>query len=440
MSKANPKFCNLHTFVKKENPSLYELLEDMCAVGLFRPKHPTTFINPSKEVVAKLKALIEKGESDVAFEHLQKHFLFGKHPVLKGELITYNSKAMKTDLSKTTTKNDKFSQWSSRGDNVVVFTQTNTDFLEEGAVKERPKLDRPKKGKGESNSQRMEATKELLQKAANGDNIMHVFAKNVNGLLEVLKKHCEDNNEDEKIKLVMSKLDPNPVLCWYILVKPSAVNCENLYIDDHVFNAWFESRKNNMNNDKTSLLRSLITSNGRDKSLLAKAQNARGKVNTAGFAQTRQSIISSYDNDMCGLLEDELRFRLSDKGGDELVWNSPEIVELNNLNWNDPEQSLVLLKSSNSLLNSCLHKIMQEFVNSNSFHYTMYDDSLYEKLEKNIVGAGNGAKKIVKILGKEGRKLIKSMEDADEEDELSKFVSSLNKRQLGSLKKILKSM
>jgi hypothetical protein len=70
----------------------------------------------------------------------------------------------------------------------------------------------------------------------------------------------------------------------------------------------------------------------------------------------------------------------------------------------------------------------------------MYNDNVHKKLESNIVGAGNGAKKIVNILGKEGRKLIKSMEDADEEEELSKFVSSLNKKQLSSLKKILKSM
>lgn len=431
--------CNLYAFVKKENTQLFDLLEDMCAVGLFRPRNPTTFINPSKEVVAKLKALIEKGESDVAFEHLQKHFLYGKNSTLKGELITYNSKVMKTDLSKVTTKNEKFSLWKARGDNVAVFTQTSTDFLEEGAEKERPKLG-PKKGKGESGSNRSEATEELLKRASNGEKIMHVFAKNLNGLLEVLKTHCEENKDEEKLKLVMSKLDPNPVVCWYILVKPSSVNCENLYINDSVFNSWFESRKNNINNDKTSLLREAFKSNDFDNKLLVKAGEARKSINTDGFSQTRLSILSSYGNDMCCLLEDELRFRLSDKGEDELTWNSSEVSELNNLNWDDPEQSLVLLKSSNSLLNSCLHKIMTEFIKSNSFHYTMYNDSIHKKLESNIVGAGEGAKKIVNILGKEGRKLIKSMEDADEEEELSRFVSSLNKKQLSSLKKILKSM
>lgn len=432
--------CNLYAFVKKENPALFDLLEDMCAVGLFRPKYPTTFINPSKEVVAKLKALIESGNSDAAFEHLQKHFLFGKFSSLKGELITYNSKLMKTDLSKITTKNEKFSQWKSRGDNVAVFTQTNTDLLEEGAQKERPKLDRTKQGKGESGSKREEATRELLKKAANGEKMMHVFAKNVNGLLEVLKTHCEDHKEDADFKRVTSKLDPNPVLCWYILVKPSSINYEDTYIEDSVFNTWFESRKTNINNDKTSLLREVFKSNEFDSKLAAEAGQKRKTIGTDGFAQTRQNVIESYDNNMACLLEDELRFRLSDKGEDELQPNSSEISELNHINWDEPEQSLVLFKSSNSLLNSCLHNIMTEFIKSNSFHYIMYNDNVHKKLESNIVGAGNGAKKIVNILGKEGRKLIKSMEDADEEEELSRFVSSLNKKQLSSLKKILKSM
>jgi hypothetical protein len=427
--------CSLYSFVKHDKNGLYELLEDMCAVGLFRPRNPTTFINPSKAVVAKLDELIKDGKSDTAFEHLQKHFLHDTHSKLTGELITFNSRVMKTDLSKVTEKNNEFSLWANRGENVVVFNQTNDKFLEEGDKKERPKFDKPKKGKGESEQQRMEATKELLKKVSNGEKIMHVFAKHVNGLLEVLKSQDEEN-----LKLVMSKLDPNPVICWYILVKPSAVNCDNLYINDSVFNSWFEGRKNNINNDKTSLLREAFKSNDFDKSLLAKAKDARGNINTDGFSQTRSSIVSSYDNDMCCLLEDELRFRLSNMGEDDLHYNSSIISELNNLNWNEPEQSLVLLKSSNSLLNSCLYKIMKDFITSNAFHYTMYNENIHQQLEKNIVGAGSGAKKIVNILGKEGRKLIKSMEDADEEEELSRFVSSLNKKQLSSLKKILKSM
>jgi len=439
MSKAGVKYCSLHTFVKKENPELFNLLEDLCAIGLFRPKYPTTFINPSSKVVNKLKDLISKGDSETAFEHLQKHFIYGKHTELKGELVTYNSKAMKTDLSKVTKKNTNFNLWKSRGDNVVVYDQTSDDLLEEGAEKERPKSEKKnstKKGKGDAD--RMSITHDLLKKASNGENIMHVFAHNINGLLEVLKQHDEN-----QFKKILEKLDPNPVVCWYILVKPScdcsSVNEDNCYVSDEVFDKWASLGNANINNTKSTLLREVFSSNDFDTSKIAKAKNARKSLNEVGFKQTRESIVNSYDN-MTTLLEDELRFRMSDMDNSQLVWNSPEVSELNHLRWDAPENELVLLKNSNSLLNSCLHKIMLDFVSSNAFHYTMFNDEIHKKLENNIVGAGPGAKKIVKVLGKQGRKIIKNLEDSDDENDISRFVSSLNKKQLASLKKVLNSV
>lgn len=439
MSNKAQKFCNLHTFVKKENSGLYDLLEDMCAVGLFRPKYPTTFINPSKEVVAKLKSLVDKGESDVAFEHLQKHFIYGKHTSLTGELINYNSKVVKTKLADVTQKMDKLSLWKSKDDNVAVFQQTSTDFLEEGAKKPKPTSDKKKVVKITSGSEpnRMEATKELLNKSKD-NKVMHVFARAVNGILLELKKQSEDG-----YKSVLTKLDPNPVLCWYILVKPctscESDNCES-HVPDSVFDEWYKKRDVDFNKNSTTLLREAFSSNDFDNSLIAKAKNARDTIDMVGFKQTRDSIMETYEGDMLTLLEDELRFRFSDLPADNFSCNSANISELNGINWDKPEESLVLLKDSSSLLNSVLHKVMQEFVASNAFHYTMFNDNVHQKLENNIVGAGAGAKKIVKVLGKEGRKLIKSMEDADEEEELGKFVSSLTKSQLASLKKILKSL
>ncbi len=437
MSKTQ-KFCNLHTFVKKENPGLYDLLEDMCAVGLFRPKYPTTFINPSKEVVSKLKDLVEKGDSDLAFEHLQKHFIYGKHNSLTGDLVNYNSKAVKGDLSKNTKKVEKISLWKSKDDNVAVFQQTNADFLEEGGDKARPKLDRKKKEKkGSAECDRLETTNSLFEKAASaGDNVMHVFARAVNHLLVLLEEE-----DSEQFKKVCSKLDPNPVLCWYLLVKPSSVSCDNCdnYISDDLFKKWC-SWSDFFKKGYTSTLRKVFNSDEHDNSFMAKAKKARDSVDLVGFKQTRDSIISSYDGDMVTLLEDELRYTHSEKPASEFLANSVTVASLNNIDWSRPEESLVLLKDSSSILNSCLHKVMLDFVSSNAFHYAMIKASVVERLENNVVGAGEGAKKVVKILGKEGRKLIKSMEDADEEEELGKFVSSLTKKQLSSLKKILKSL
>jgi len=440
MSKAQ-KFCNLHTFVKKENPELYNILEDMCAVGLFRPKYPTTFVNPSKEVVSKLKKLVDSGDSDVAFEHLQKHFIYGKHATLSGELINYNSRVVKSDLSKITKKADKINLWKSKEDNVAVFNQTNTDFLEEGDEKQRPKLERKSKKtgsneNGETGDMRVLATQRLLKESVGG-NIMHVFAKNLNGLLTVLEK-----KDESKLLEVAGKLDYNPVVCWYIIVKPckndNADCCQ--YISDEVFAEWFNGPVNNINNNSTALLRRLFASTPTDKDKAKSARDARVGTNLDGFKNSVKNVIDSYNGDLCSLLEDELRFRFSELTGEVLTPNSPEISELNNLDWHDPKSSLVLFREDVSLLSPLLHRAMQEFVTTNSFHYTMFNDSILEKLENNIVGAGNGSRKVVKILGKEGRKLIKTMEDADEEEELGKFVASLTAKQASSLKKILKSL
>jgi hypothetical protein len=404
------KYCNLYVFVKKENPDLFDILEDMCAVGLFRPKYPVTFVNPSKAVVAKLKKLVDDGEPDLAFEKLQSHFLYGKHATLKGKFVTYNRKEMKSDLTKITKASD-FKQW--KHDNSMVFNQTNDALLEEGAETDRPKLEKQVKGKGEHD--KLSVTREIPRTMAD-------YARNLNGLLEVLKQSSES-----KFATVCSKLDPNPVIAWHILVKPSASSSE--YISDEVFDQWASTRESNVNNRSTTLLREAFASDDYDKSEMAKAHDARKGINDSGFKQTLDSIVSSYGSHT-ELLEDELRFRMSDMSIDEL-----DFAELELCSWD--ESCLVLFKLSNSLLNPCLHKIMQDFVASNAFHYTMYNDSIHKKLEDNIVGAGPGAKKIVKILGSKGRKFIKSL-DTDAEDEIAKFVSSLNKKQLGSLKKLLK--
>jgi hypothetical protein len=438
MSKVQ-KFCNLHTFVKKENPELYNILEDMCAVGLFRPKYPTTFINPSKEVVAKLKSMVDKGDSDLAFEELQKHFIYGKHTSLSGELINYNSKVVKSDLSKITKKSGNTHLWKSKEGNVVVYNQTNGDLLEEGETKKRPKLEssKTKKGKGESiEEDRVIATRELLDMSKNS-NIMHVFAKHVNGLLTTLQKLDEN-----KFSEVSSKLDSNPVVCWYILVKPCKYDCSGCdnYISNEVFNEWFNNRKENPNNRMTSLLRETFKSGETDREKAKQARNKRNNLDLNGFKNAVSSVISSYDNDLCVLLEDEVRFRFSDMDDKTLTPDSSEISELNQLNWGSPSESLVMFKEDSTLLCPLLYKVIQQFVESSAFHYTMFNDSILEKLEGNIVGAGLGAKKVVKILGKEGRKLIKTMEDSGEEEELGKFVSSLTAKQANSLKKILKSL
>lgn len=418
MSKVQ-KFCNLYVFVKKENPELFEILEDMCAIGLFTSRHPVTFINPSKEVTDSLVDLVNKGKVDIAFEHLQKHFIYGKHTSLaKGPFVTYNQKMMKTDLSKNTKVNKVFTQWKS--DNVSVFDQTNSGLLEEGDQAERPKLEKKKVGSSEGRTKQQ--ITEILQERSKNANNMHAFAYAVNGLLVAL-----EDSDSSKFEEVKRKLDPNPVVCWYILVKPST---ESKYISDELFSEWTSTFDENINNKNVSALKSAFECDGYGSDHIAKAREARSSLNDSGLKNLVDSIVASYD-DETELIEDELRFRFTDYDyeGIELHFS-----ELDNLTWS--LEDAILCKTNNTLLCKPIYETIKKFIESNCFHYSMYDQSTHKKFEEFVQGAGASSKKIIKILGSEGRKLITSLKA---EDELAKLVSSLSKKQVASLKKILKA-
>lgn len=434
MSKTDYKFCNLYSFVKKHNVNLYNILEDICAIGLFRPKYPVTFINPNEAAVKKLSSLIDGGKSDVAFEELQKFFIYGKHKDLKkGDFITYNSKVLKSKIGDMVKPNTTFKGWDNR-DNVMVFDQTSGDLLEEGDKKERPKLDKKanKTGKAEGGgNDRMKATNKLLLLSSE-NKIEHVFARHVNGLLVHLK-----DKDESKFNEVRHYVDPNPVLCWFILVKPSAHgnNCCN-YISEEVFDSWYDSMDSNPNNKNAVFLRDgLFEANDFDMSKAKHASEMRKDIETDGCENTANSIISSY-GDRLKLLEDELRFRFSDS---EFSEKDSAIAELKGIEWDEPDSATILFKNfKGSLCTSAIHGIMIKFKDSNVFHYSMLNDNVHKKLQENIRGAGS--KKIISVLGNKGRKLIKNMDDSDDEKEISKFLSSLNKKQVVSLKKLLNNM
>lgn len=407
------KFCNLYVFVKKENPELFEILEDICAVGLFRAKYPVTFINPSKSVTDKLVKLVNEGNVDKAFEQLQKHFIYGKYASLaKGPFVTYNHKMMKTDLAKNTEPNKVFTQWKS--DNVAVFNQTNAAMLEEGESAERPKLDK-KKGSSQINSRTY--ITELLQKEKDK---MQAFAYAVNGLLVKL----EDSDKFDEIK---KKLDPNPIVCWYILVKPSASE-ESEYVSDEVFESWAESFEQNINNKSASMYKAAFESNDYGNDAIEHAKKMRSKLNYTGVKNLIEGIINSYEN-QAQLIEDEIRFRFSDYGQDEL---ENYFSELDNLTWTIDDT--IMFKSNNTMLAPLLSKTIVCFVESNCFHYSMYDEKVHSKFNEFVKeGAGSG-KKIIKILGSGGRKLLSTLKS---DSELEKFVSGLSKKQVTMLKKAL---
>lgn len=424
-------YCGLYGFVKDHNKELFAILDDMCAVGLFRPRYPVTFLNPDKKITQKLVDMVMGGESEKAFQKLQSLFIFGKNSSLKGDLVSYNRKAYETDLS-SLKKHDKFSSWDKKEN--VVFDYNLADFPKEGKSASPPKLIRPKKdinGGSEGSDKKVKYTENLF-KNLNDDKLMHKVAYNLNSLLEHVKK-----NDEMKYNELALLMDPNMIVSWFILVQPSKIHhATNPHISDDLFNSWLYTSEVK----SAELIRLIFNSdNNNNNNEVAAQSNARRACTKAGFSQTKTEIENAYkDNNIEKLLEDELRFRFSD----ENEFKPSDINELNNIHWNNPKESLVIVSEPPPacLFIPALHAIMCKFIDSNAFKYTLFNAKIHERLNETISGAGHGntnVKKMINILGNKNRSFIKNMEKTDENKQLSKFVLSLSKKQVDSLKNLL---
>ena len=447
MSKTNASesYCSLYTFVKKHNVDLYNILEDMCAIGLFRPRYPTTFLNPGNDLTKKLTSMVEKGHSEDAFEKLQSLFVFGKHNTIKEDAVSYNRKNY-SDISifKGLEENKHYAPWKSRTSEISVLDFNKKDFPSEGnpATPVLAKKTKSKKGSssrksggksgGDSSSEsecddddmKTHATQKLIKHLNNDKKI---FIRAVNSLLEFMSAKKNYN----EIKM---KVDPNMVLSWFILVKPNS-NIENKLISDSDFNLWYNGYKEqiHLKDDSFEHIKDVFNS-GVSNDKLKSVSDERKKLDTAGFSNTIKNVKNVYKNNLVELLEDELRFRFSN----DIDMGATEILPLMNLNWEDPSESMVLFKepSASCLYKPQLHELMCEFIKSNAFKYTIIKDDLYEKLMKSagISGGSVGSGNTINIFGGVHRNIIKNMK---KKNPMGKFVNSLNERQLKELKEAI---
>lgn len=82
MAPVPKKFCRITKYIEKTDPKLYEILDDLCMLGSFRPRrghNGTTFIYPSKDTISKLDKIrftddIDKG-CDVVLAHIVHDYL-----------------------------------------------------------------------------------------------------------------------------------------------------------------------------------------------------------------------------------------------------------------------------------------------------------------------------------------------------------------------------
>lgn len=422
MSKTEKTYCSLYTFIKRTNPDLYDVLDDMCAVGLFRTRNDITFLNPSEKLTKQLVDMIEKDNAEGAYNKLKSLFIYGKHSKLNKDVISYNNKKYSDNLSELNQLSE-FKQWKD-SQNVSVFDYKSDKFPTEGEDAERPIMNRSK-GKGKKGgeiSKKITFTHELMETK---DYKKVIYA--LNSLLKSL-----DNNKLEKIKSI---IDPNMILSWYIIVQPGKAN--DTHISNEDFNNWANANTIDNMAENTDVLRDILENIKASKQTLMetkqKRENAKEIMELSNIQEHLQNI---YDNNKTKLLEDELRFRYSDESNESMFDNY--ICALTMIDWNNPSDSLVLLKNINNMNNNAVLHCLQKFIHSSAFNYTLLSNDMCDKLKESISGAGSKkGKKMVKVLGNKHREMLSNTKSVNTIDIVESLLNHLSKKERTHLKSLL---
>lgn len=423
------KYCNLYSFVKNHNSDLISIIDDLCAEGLFKGKGaPRTFLNPNKKLIKELENDINKGDSDLALTKLKSLFLEEVHDSLSKKMYSnFNKKEI--DGSSLETKPSKhFNKWNeSTNFNVLELESSSFPVEKEGKGIRQIKTGSSEIFGSKEMAVRVEVTNDLINKYTT-DEESKVFAYAVNSLLLYVKE--ADKKVYEKVHKL---LDPNLVVSWYIMVQPTA-KTSNKHIPDKLFAKW-ANKKYKLPIKSVELIKELISSNNYDNKDLKTIIEKRKSINGIGLKETINDVVKAYDNNYHKLLEDELRFRFSDL--EEL--DSDCIMTLNLVDWDSPKKSLVLFDNipKSNLLQSEIHKAITQFIKSNAFLYTPYNDEIINKIKNTINGAGSAAKSALYICGGTLRDAIKGSSSNALEFSLEDFVGGLSTEQRDELKSYL---
>lgn len=427
MSENKKTYCSLYTFVKRTNNALFNILDDTCTVGLFRSRNDITFLNPNETLTKEIVKMVDKGHNEEAAEKVKSLFIYGKHTSLNKDVVNYNNKKYKNDLSGLKQLSE-FKQFKDN-QNASVFNYTSNEFPIESEEVPRPSMNKSR-GKGkkgrEDNNNKMLYTHELMN-TKNYSTVIYAL----NSLLGYLK-----NNDSDAFNIVKTLIDPNMILSWYILVQPGKEN--KPYISNEMFNEWVE--KNAVDDLPTNkeVLEELLEEITTSKEVLKKSKNNRdmAKENEDSLDECKKIILEIYKNNMTKLLEDELRFRYSDEECDEMFENY--VCTLTMIDWNNPADSLVLLKHINNMHNSAVLVCLQKFINSNAFNYTLINNSMYKSVTESISGAGSGkGKKMIKFLGHNHRNTLKNTKSVKTIERIESMLNHLTPKERSHLKSIL---
>jgi hypothetical protein len=365
--------------------------------------------------------MVDDGDSEGASEKFKSLFIYGKHNSLNKDVVNYNNKKYDEDLSGLK-QLSSFKQWRD-SQNVSVFDYKSDKFPTEGESASRPLMQKSK-GKGkkgkEDENVKILYTHELMNTK---DYSKVIYA------LSSLLGHVKNKDLHRLI-------DPNMILSWYILVQPG--KDDDPYISNDKFNEWASTNSVDDLQRNKDVLEEILEKYETPRDILVnnKQNRDKAKQDQDSLDMCKRTINNIYKNNYTKLLEDELRFRYSDEESDEMFKNY--ICTLTMIDWNNPADSLVLLKNINNMHNSAILACLQKFIDSSAFNYTLLNNVMCEKLRNSISGAGSGQrKKTVKILGHTHRNLLKETKSINTLDLIESLVSKLTPKEKTHLKSML---
>ncbi len=466
MQGGKDKYVSLLSLIKREAPSLYDVIAELCLDGTFRSqRYQNTFLMPSPELIKQLEDMVAADEDDKAIDHirsllLKKHYEindFKTKDIVIGTLQS-GSKVLKSpsDVGKHLKPSKKTVYAMKTGEpTFIVYDYTGSKFPETVEGKSGGMVLAGRGIAGGAEAKRMDQLHDMTRSfVVKGDahKTVHNFFKAVCGVLAKLE------GDHDRFAQAKFYLAANPILSWFFLTMPGS---DQALVDKELL-ADFDFSEAIANKEIVSscinheyafdkdLFRQinqyrtrLISETGDKASLMSSIRSAYEKM--ASKLEEHRSLNSALvGNINQKILMDELRFMYE---GCVDSWEDVEdtIAALGNINWNHADKSHVLtnddvykkhmLKGTESFICGPV-----SFVKSVYFLYVPLTESIESQLELNsskVSGgaAGGNPNAINNIIfsGGAARKMQKGHSDA----KMHAFVKVLSQAQRAALKELL---
>lgn len=459
------KYLCLYTYIRKENPKLYEVINDLCIDGIFRSqRYKNTFLMPDAKLTEKIYQLVEKDDDDKAVDKIRslllKDCLTSKKD-FSGEVVNMNSRQLDNpeavfgDLTKVDKK-----IVTDYGEVVtVVYAYKGSDVpvsSTENRKRSTPVQRRGGNSSGGGNGSYLDhmtidkLTKEL--KEVRPEKLFESFKTGVSKLLMILKQ----NGKLEEAKYTISA---HPVLSWYFLMLPKCGNSlltnddlkkyqsiPDSAVDPSAYKEVLEHVQvpsnffSKVNGMRREVLQEDCTKNRLSSAIESKYKEAfSNKI----FPQLILKMFESRIH--LKILQDELRFLYEDYCAADMI--EEVVAHLDKIHWSKPEEHLILTDQgiySNMIKpTECFISGPVSFVKSIYFLYAAISD----EIEAKLVGSKKGGSDVrgganpetqnsVGYFGSGARAMTKHHLEQSETF-LPKFVHSLSEQQKDTIRKLL---